>query len=244
MARAGGTGGGVSSILTEADDVTTDAYVEIFEDVASALLGTGTIKNIGAQAATGLIECADPNAVTSGQTITIDDGVNPATIFEIRKSGAAAPGHVLVTIGLTPTPASAAAALLAAINGVGAGLAITASVGALPEDVALVNDATGAAGNVAITHTAIGFLPSGMSGGTDAGNDMTVRETVTDRFGVTDATTETVVSPGAANDYLLNPQTFFGAARPPYVSYKVEVKATVPGSQTAYSLNFDGQGED
>lgn len=62
-------------------------------------------------------------------------------------------------------------------------------------------------------------------------NDLEVRETVTDAFGTT-ASVVTTVNPG--NDYMLDPQTYFGAARPPHVSYKVEVRH--PVAATTYSL--------
>lgn len=55
------------------------------------------------------------------------------------------------------------------------------------------------------------------------GTTMEVRETVTDLFGVTDSTTTTVLS---GNDYMLDAQTNFTTARPPYVSYQVEVRNT------------------
>lgn len=74
---------------------------------------------------------------------------------------------------------------------------------------------------------------------TDGANFMTVKETVTDGFGVTDFT-ETVVAPGT--DYTLNPQTNKATARPPYLSYSVAVKSTTPGSSATWAIQFGSQG--
>ncbi|MGE5663128.1 MAG: hypothetical protein ACM31I_02220, partial [Deltaproteobacteria bacterium] len=74
-------------------------------------------------------------------------------------------------------------------------------------------------------------------------NAMEVREVVTDAFGVT-VTTSPVVSVPAGGDYMLDPQTNFTDgvlnARPPYLSYSVEVRH--PGAATTYDLQFTAQG--
>jgi hypothetical protein len=68
-------------------------------------------------------------------------------------------------------------------------------------------------------------------------NSLEVRETVTDAFGVTDSSTTTVP---AGIDYMLDPQTNFGTARPPHLSYKVEVQH--PGAATTFSLQHATEG--
>lgn len=68
-------------------------------------------------------------------------------------------------------------------------------------------------------------------------NSLEVRETVTDAFGVTDSSTTTVFAGG---DYMLDPQTNFGTARPPHISYKVEVRH--PGAATTFSLRHATEG--
>lgn len=74
-------------------------------------------------------------------------------------------------------------------------------------------------------------------------NGMEVREVVTDAFGVT-VTTSPVVPVPAGGDYMLDPQTNFTDgvlnARPPYLSYSVEVRH--PGVATTYDLQFTAQG--
>ena len=71
-------------------------------------------------------------------------------------------------------------------------------------------------------------------------NEMTVRETVTDKFGVT-TVVETVIP--VDGNYLLDPQTNFddgvgSLSLPPYVNYKVEVKSTVNSAPTDYELHY------
>lgn len=70
-------------------------------------------------------------------------------------------------------------------------------------------------------------------------NDLNIRETVTDAFGVTDSATTLVT---AGNDYMLDIQTNFATARPPYTSYGVEVQSANPGNPTTYDLQFSTQG--
>ncbi len=241
MAKAGGSGGGSSGISETIDGITTDAYAVLFTDaIPGRMLGIGTIKNVAAIAASGDGIFPDPGGLPTGTTFTLDDGTNPATTFEFVRGGMPAPGNVGIDIAGFTTKNQVRNQVVIEINGAGA-LAITASPGSTDGTIDLVNDSTGSAGNVPIIYgPPLTF--SGMSGGTDGGNSMTVRETVIDAFGVTDATTETVVPSG--DDYLLDLQTNFGAARPPYVSYSVAVKATTPGSQTAFELRSVAQGED
>lgn len=84
-----------------------------------------------------------------------------------------------------------------------------------------------------------GLLGIGTIKNTDGANSLTVRETVTDAFGVT-TSVETPVTFG--NDYMLDVQTNFNTARPPYWSYAVAVKATTPGNQADYTARMVFQG--
>jgi hypothetical protein len=72
---------------------------------------------------------------------------------------------------------------------------------------------------------------------------MEVREVVTDAFGVTVTSSPAIPVP-AGGDYMLDPQTNFTDgvlnARPPYLSYSVEVRHT--GVATTYDLQFAAQG--
>lgn len=78
-----------------------------------------------------------------------------------------------------------------------------------------------------------GFFGIGTIKNTGGVNSMNVRETVTDAFGVTTSVT-TLVAFG--NDYMLDPQTNIDTARPPYLSYLVEVQQIV--AATTYDLQF------
>jgi hypothetical protein len=68
-------------------------------------------------------------------------------------------------------------------------------------------------------------------------NSLNVKETVTDGFGVTDSVT-TVVPFG--NDFMLDPSANITTARPPYVSYKVEVDH--PTAATTFNIQFSSTG--
>lgn len=117
-------------------------------------------------AATGTITAVGGASLVDGETFTISDGTNVATVFEFDSGGGVVGGHVAVAFTGGDSAATVAASILAAINGVGGGLLVTASSGggAL---VNLVNDVVGAQGNVALAETVAnaGFVVSGMTGG-------------------------------------------------------------------------------
>jgi hypothetical protein len=237
MARArGGAGSEGGALLTNASGVSTNAFVPLFTILGlDGLLGIGTIKNLSATAATGAIHVpAAPATINDGETFTLNDGVHAATVFEFRRSGAVTPGNVLVNIAAVVTVLQLLTAMSNAANGVGAGLAITSTVDAPNQEITLLNNATGAAGNQAISDTVANaeFTHTGMSGGTDA-NDLRVNETVIDAFGVTASVTTTVL---AGFTYLLDLQTNFGIACPPYVSYTVEVMDAVANDHAAFDV--------
>jgi len=68
-------------------------------------------------------------------------------------------------------------------------------------------------------------------------NTLEVEETVTDFWGTTVSVTTTVL---AGNDYMLDLQTNFSTARPPYKNYKVRVRHT--GSSTTFDLRISISG--
>jgi len=139
--------------------------------------------------------------IMDGETVTIDDGVSAATVFEFDISGGGVtPGNTAVVLAEGDFGAAVATALDAAIDGIGAGLLVGSTVnGGVPEQLDLVGDAYNATGNVAITDTvaAAGFTVAGMSGGVDGILD---GETVTLDDGTTTYTFEFdiggVVTPG------------------------------------------------
>ena len=79
-------------------------------------------------AATGTITCVAGVSLVDGETFTINDGVNAAVVFEFDSNGIVTPGRVGVTFTGAYTAGQVRDAVIAAINGVGATLAITASI--------------------------------------------------------------------------------------------------------------------
>lgn len=79
-----------------------------------------------------------------------------------------------------------------------------------------------------------GLIGSGTIKNTGA-QAIDVRETVTDRFGASDSSLVSVV---AGDSLLLSTTQNLGAARPPYASYRVEVKSALPGMPGTYKLFF------
>lgn len=84
-----------------------------------------------------------------------------------------------------------------------------------------------------------GLIGFGSIVNTGGVNDMVVRETVVDKFGVTNSVEHTIP---AGWDYQLDPQTYFGTpgsqSRPPFTEYKVEVRDGFAGSHTTYELHY------
>ena len=117
-------------------------------------------------AATGSITTVTGALLIDGETFTVNDGVNPSTVFEFDSGGGVTPPNVAVPFTGGDTADQVRDAIIAAVNGVGAGLLITASIGGAGL-VTLTNDSVGYH-NVLITETvaAGGFAVSGMAGGT------------------------------------------------------------------------------
>lgn len=110
-----------------------------------------------------------------GETFTLNDGVNPPTTFEFDSDGTVTSGNVAVTFTGGDSANTVRDSIISAINGVGAGLAITASSGGAGL-VNLTNDAAGNFGNQPILSTVLagGFLVSGMARGAGASSVRTV----------------------------------------------------------------------
>lgn len=124
-----------------------------------------TIDGVAA-AATGTIATVAGASLLDGETFTIDDGVNTPTVFEFDSNAAVTLGNITVTFTGGDTTTQVRDAIIAAVNGVGAGLTITASPGGAAQ-VILTNDNPGIAGNERILDTVAnaGFVTVGMTGG-------------------------------------------------------------------------------
>lgn len=124
---------------------------------------------IGFQAI-GHITTIDPANIVDGETFTLNDGVNPAVVFEFEKVGGVGGGSVAVDITAAVDADDVRDAIVSAVNGA-ASLAISAS----PDGSGLVflqNDNVGTAGNQTIINGVAdsGFITQGMSGGLSSGS--------------------------------------------------------------------------
>lgn len=132
-------------------------------EVSSQILAPGS----GGVPARGRYNTVPKASLVDGETFVLDDGINPPTTFEFDLvPNGVTPGNVVVDVSAATSADNIRDAMIAAINGVGAGLLVTASSGG-PARVNAVNDQTGVVGNVALgeTVTNVGFTAEGMSGG-------------------------------------------------------------------------------
>jgi len=133
----------------------------------SSGLGCQTAQALAA--ATGTIVAVNRASTSDGTTFTLNDGVNPVVVFEFDTDmdpGMFTVGNIRVNLTAGGGNATDVGdAIRAAINGVGAGLAITA--GGATATVTVTNDAQGSFGNRAITTTLVtaGYSVAGLSGG-------------------------------------------------------------------------------
>ena len=128
-------------------------------------------------AASGTLTFPAGSAISDGDTFTLNDGVNGATIFEWDSGGGVVGGHVSVAYTGGESATQIRDLARTAINAVGGGLLITAS-NLSTASLTLVNDVGGAAGNQAVAHTGMtGFSSTGMSGGTSTDDQWTYNAT-------------------------------------------------------------------
>ena len=114
-------------------------------------------------AASGSITAVSVYGIIDGVTLTLNDGVNPATIFEFDRSGdGASAGRTPISLSGVCSASDVAFAISAAINGVGVTLLITAT--AFNDLVSLTNDQRGSFGNQPIL-TDSGLMVNDMAGG-------------------------------------------------------------------------------
>ncbi len=122
---------------------------------------------VTALAATGTIVAVAKTALQDAETFTVSDGIN-AVIFELDVAGdGVTSGNVAVDVSTVATAEEVRDTIVTAINGVGAGLLVTAAANATVEVLDLTNDRPTLLGNVAILETVTdsGFAATGMSGG-------------------------------------------------------------------------------
>lgn len=122
--------------------------------------------------ARGSISAVAPVNLRDGETVTIDDGVNPALVFEFDKNGQVTSPRVRIDLAGLTVEEDVANALIDAINSIGAALRLSAEVTpGVSYEVTLIHDLEGAFGNKPLSETVANsfFRVTGMSGG--AGRD-------------------------------------------------------------------------
>ena len=139
------------------------------------------VQFVNGKVARGLLTMPDPKDLTDEQGFTLDDGTNPPLECRIDFDGGGTGGDIDIDVsGIADGDKDALATEIeTVINAVLGTLTITAT--AQGDKVALVTDAVGAVGNVAIVQTAaaVEFGIEGMAGGSDViafANIVAIRE--------------------------------------------------------------------
>jgi hypothetical protein len=115
----------------------------------------------------GSLTVVAPALISDTETFTLNDGVNPAVVFEFDKTGAWTPGNVRVNIAGLTLASEVRDACIASINGLGFGvLEITSGVVSSTK-LSLQNYQYGTVGNTAQSETVAdpGFVLTNMTGG-------------------------------------------------------------------------------
>lgn len=127
---------------------------------------------LGGGYASGQITFPAAASITDTQTLTLSDGTNTAVVFEFEKTGGVTAGRTAIDISGATTATEVAAAVVLAINSVGAALNLTASNAAAV--VTIVNTVASATGNVsnwASTNTTVNSAIVQPTGGTTTIHD-------------------------------------------------------------------------
>jgi hypothetical protein len=130
-------------VFLQNDNLGAAGNVPIAETVANAgFVVSGMSGGTPTAPATGSITAIAGSLIADGETFTLADGINLPTVFEFDKNSSVTPGNVPVPITNAMTAAQVAQAILSAINGVGAGLQVTASfsVTSTPGDPLIAGD--------------------------------------------------------------------------------------------------------
>lgn len=140
---------------------------EVCDDGNTNACGTcnAACRVFASAAATGYIVAVGGTNLEA-KTFTLNDGRHAATVFEFDTNSAITAGHVAVAITAASTADQVAAAMIAAINGVGGPLDLQAASGG-GSVVTLIDEAKTSLANQPITKTVTDadFVTVGMSGG-------------------------------------------------------------------------------
>lgn len=125
----------------------------------------------GKTAALGSITTVAVANLVDGEKFTLNDGIHPPVVFEFDVAGdGVTVGNVIVDVSLLITADDVRDAIIAAVNGVGATLRMTATNGGAAT-VTLTQDDKGTQGNTAQSDTVLdpGFIVTAMTGGESVG---------------------------------------------------------------------------
>jgi hypothetical protein len=139
----------------------------VFSSVGVAVVATDVVTAAIRPAVGGTITTVPVANLLDGETFTIDDGVNAATVFEFDVTGdGVGGGNVPVDVSVLITADEVRDAMIVAINGVGGTLDITAhNSGSAFVGLVHDNGSTGVAAALSETVTDGGFIVAGMSAG-------------------------------------------------------------------------------
>lgn len=121
--------------------------------------------------ATGTITTVAAANLVDGETFTLDDGINTPVVFEFDVTpDGVTPGNILVDVSGDITADDVRDTVIAAINGVGGALEISAASGGAAT-VDLTHTLGGTVGNTTSSETVAdgGFVITNMTGGLDDG---------------------------------------------------------------------------
>lgn len=148
------------------------ALYAISNDVAAGLPVDFVFAFPAGTQAVGSIQTIPASSIADGETFTLDDGVNPPTIFEFDTNGSVLPGNVAVNILAAITAIDVATAMVSAINGVGGSLNLSAgNVIGSSSVVTITNGQIGVIGNVTDWSDTVvdpGFAITQPTGGIDS----------------------------------------------------------------------------
>lgn len=159
----------------------TVTWTSINEKTNTITLTAGVVNAHTPVEATGSITTIVSASHVDTETLTIDDGINTATVFEFDNNSTVTAGRIPIDITGAVSADVMRDRIIAAINSQSATLFVGASNGGAAT-VSLQNRNLGTAGNVAILESVAnaGFIVAGMSGGTDEGTVEVVNPGVND----------------------------------------------------------------
>lgn len=131
----------------------------------------GSNQGLAGSYAEGSVLLLAQGSIVDGKILTLDDGINPATVFEFDSSGdGVTSGRVAIDISGDSTAAQVAATTADAINGVGDTLLLTGVVNGANVD--LTNDVKGPQGNVTTWSSDVTAINNGIVQPTGGGESL------------------------------------------------------------------------